>query len=476
MFNFNKFLKEFNVQLKEFIDHIAGKKSDQKDLFIRIFLTTVFIISLIRLIGFIILFGQESIQMDFSAYYTAGEALNEGLSPYVNLYNHTPPIWDGVDPYKHSRFLYPPLVAAFFQPLAHLNYITAKYIWMFFSLFCIIVSVITSSKIINLKFNYNYSLIIGIFICVFFPLLIFLERGQIDAFVLLIIILAIKFMMEGKQVSSGILFAFAALFKLHAIYFLPFIILRKKWTVVSGFLIGGLLIIFLTLAFVGPALFNEYIHEDFPRIAKYGQGGTSDMRLDQNILSALHSGIKEGYAIKNDRIYKESSISDFVYSASIVRRLNQYFNKVENKRTYITQSIISISVLLGFLLIMAIWQMFNRDIIINFSHVQEFMYWQIIMIVVLLSGPLTWVMNTVWLIPIILIILSIFPLLHNIKQVLYLCLCTWGLIIVSLPDNINFLQLTPYSNGLFAQKYVISEIILFISLLFLMKEMKQENM
>ena len=55
--------------------------------------------------------ARDSLQMDFSAYYTAGEALSVGLSPYVTHVSTDPVIWDGQGRYRHSRFLYPPLVA-----------------------------------------------------------------------------------------------------------------------------------------------------------------------------------------------------------------------------------------------------------------------------------------------------------------------------------------------------------------------------
>ncbi len=89
--------------------------------------------------------------MDFAAFYTAGEALNHGLSPYVNHVTRDPPIWDGVDAFQHSRFLYPPLAAVLFQPIALLPYGVAKYLWMLLNLISVCCSLFITVKTISLK-------------------------------------------------------------------------------------------------------------------------------------------------------------------------------------------------------------------------------------------------------------------------------------------------------------------------------------
>ncbi len=43
-------------------------------------LTLVFILCVIRLLNYALRFGLNTLQVDFSAYYTAGESLNAGLS------------------------------------------------------------------------------------------------------------------------------------------------------------------------------------------------------------------------------------------------------------------------------------------------------------------------------------------------------------------------------------------------------------
>ena len=108
--------------------------SDSHPRSVKLLLYVLVTVALLRVVGFVVAFGEGSLQMDFSAFYTAGEALNAGLSPYRNHITATPPLWDGVDRYQHSRFLYPPLVATLFQPVALMDYHVAKHLWMIVSL------------------------------------------------------------------------------------------------------------------------------------------------------------------------------------------------------------------------------------------------------------------------------------------------------------------------------------------------------
>ena len=63
--------------------------TDKGAFYIKIFLSIITFLAFIRLLGFSIAFGEKSLQIDFSAFYTAGESVNAGLSPYKN-YISTP--------------------------------------------------------------------------------------------------------------------------------------------------------------------------------------------------------------------------------------------------------------------------------------------------------------------------------------------------------------------------------------------------
>ena len=73
-------------------------------------------------------FAGRSLQQDFAAYWIAGTARRLGLDPYVNHVGSAaaPNLWDGLALFRHSRFLYLPLVADLFRPLASVRYAAAK--------------------------------------------------------------------------------------------------------------------------------------------------------------------------------------------------------------------------------------------------------------------------------------------------------------------------------------------------------------
>ncbi|MBC8133720.1 MAG: DUF2029 domain-containing protein, partial [Deltaproteobacteria bacterium] len=65
-------------------------------------------------------------QQDFAAYYTAAAAVARRLDPYVNHLPSADGPWDGIAIFQHSRFLYAPLMADLFRPIAVLPYGAAK--------------------------------------------------------------------------------------------------------------------------------------------------------------------------------------------------------------------------------------------------------------------------------------------------------------------------------------------------------------
>ena len=171
--------------------------------FVGILVGTLFALSVLRLAGFVVRFGEESVQADFAAFYTAGEAVRHGVSPYRTHADDDPPIWDGVDTYQHSRFLYPPPVAALFRPVAALPYALAKRLWMLVSLLCLALSMATALRAVGLKPDRDALLATGAFVCLFHPLLTLLERGQIDALTLALILWALRPMVARGRERLG---------------------------------------------------------------------------------------------------------------------------------------------------------------------------------------------------------------------------------------------------------------------------------
>jgi len=430
----------------------------------------LFICALLRFICFFVLCGERSLQVDFSAFYTAGESLNAGLSPYENYITYTPPLWDGIDTYKHSRFLYPHLVANTFQIVAHIPYYYAKYIWMILNIAFLIISLVLAVRILNLHLSVRSKLCIGLLVLLFYPLRPFLERGQIDSLTLLLINLALYFMLIRRQnLISGVIFAIATLFKLHIVFLVPFLLLRRKWTIIIGYIFGGIIIICLTLALNGKESLEEYVYVRLPRIAQFGEGGTEEMKLSDETITSVANKYKQGLTIK-DGIQYRKTVFDFVSNATLVRipaativhNFFEYFG-ITN-----TKPLVSILFLLVFCCILVLYGRHHGFPALPKTS-DEYIYWQIVLIIILLCAPLTWAMNTIWLLPAILILINEesqtterYPAQKSLK------ICAVGFLLAMVPDQYVFPMLPPFFEDLMDYKYVLAELFLFSGLLLLL--------
>lgn len=428
-------------------------------LLIRSILVVCVLLTAAHLIRSILRFGKESLQMDFAAFYTAGEALNNKLSPYVNHVTQNPSIWDGISVFQHSRFLYPPLTAVLFQPIAVLPYTVAKYTWMLLNLAFIGCSLLLTVNMLGLKKQLEWWLVLLIFVATFHPMLALLERGQIDGIVLFLITLAIRFTVRGNNpiadISAGFFWALATLLKLHCIYVFPFLFLRGRWKIVGGYVLGLVLILLISLVMV-PQLSIEYLIKELPRIARFGESGDETMRLPNEVIQAQRASLPEGYVQKGGTIYRLEALRS-IPNASLARGLNAILRRIGLD---FHLSVLSVLVFFGFFLAMLIGQIY-RCIPMNLETFREVAYWQGISVIVLLSAPLTWVMNTVWLLPVAITLLHLKEMLSG-RGWLALILGTLGLVIAWVPDCIilPFLTITRLVNA----KYLLSETLVFGSL------------
>jgi hypothetical protein len=422
------------------------------------------LLSLWWLVGWVVRFAHESLQLDLAVFYTAGEALNHGLSPYRNHVARDPPIWDGVAYFEYSRFLYPPHVAVFFRPLAWLPYAAAKRLWMALTLTAVAASLALTGRVYGLRRRWVLILITAIGAALFYPLLTHLERGQIDALTLLLIVLASAGL--GKRTpragfGAGALLCMATLLKLHCVYMLPILAIRKKGWTLLGYLAGGALIAVLTVVTPGGIEATlGYARDELPRISRYGEGGKAEMLIPEEILRARLRGLPEGTTIKDGVVYKQESFG-FYPNGTLVRILQR---PLQRANIWVSPSLISALVLAGQVAAMLVWQL-RQPQALRFDALGEFLYWQVVALIVLLSAPLTWVMNLVWLLPLIVAILSGFAHPASIRERPTLILSAVALVVIALPSDNRVSWMAPVLVNLVRDKYVIGQLLLLFSLL-----------
>jgi hypothetical protein len=420
----------------------------------------------IRLLNYALRFGLDTLQVDFSAYYTAGESLNAGLSPYKNNVVHDPPIWDGIDRYKYSRFLYPPLAASFFQLFALIPFLQAKLLWELISLVSIAAAIFMTTRFFPLPTRIH-ALLVGIFISLYWPLLIHLERGQVDALTLLLLVAAFLLIVrqeKRREWVAGVLLSIACLFKLYGLFILPFIILRRRWKVLQGFVLG--VVAMLLLTFVVPSGWVhliDYAYNHLPRIANYGDIAESNTLIDKGRIKAVLADTPAAFdTVKDGRGYLLGSL-DFNPNATAIEPLQRW---LISKSLPLSVSVLSIIVFVVMFFSLYLWERFLVGFPLQAR--DEFLYWQIPMIVILLAAPLTWAMNTVWLLPLIVVVISSYKRGDSKKKYLSILIIFLGLVLVMLPEDIHAQVSAPVWNFLSTQKYVFSEVIVLIGVLILL--------
>jgi len=395
----------------------------------RVLLILVLAGLVIRLGLFVADVGQTSLQMDLSSFYTAGQAVDAGLSPYVNHVANDPPIWDGVDRYRHSRFLYPPPAARLFQPMSWIGYGTVKFLWMLLSLAAVAAAVGIAIKRTT-GLSVDRALIGACVVAGFFPMMPLLERGQVDGFTLLAIVAAVSWP-KGRRstIAAGTLLALATLLKLHCIFLLPFLALRRRWRLLAGFAAGLVALFLLGGVLDGFSALPAYVNDEMPRISRYGEGGTREMALPPSAFQRAIAGIEPGKTVMDGRSYDPEHFL-FVLNASAVRTPvgRWVWSGAKSVGIPLAPGHVSFVFLaLGFGLVA--WLLRGA------AASNELLHGQIALIVVLLSAPVTWAMNVVWLLPVIAILLPGWKPADDRLAAAGWIACAAGLLLAGVPDS-----------------------------------------
>lgn len=408
--------------------------------------------------------------MDFSAYYTAGESLNTGLSPYQNNFQATPSIWDGVNFYTTSRFLYPPLIANFFQLFSIIPYRLAKIVWsivnlgsIFYSL-TIIIKLVTSDK----KKQRNLFFLSMIVTCIFFPMYTYFERGQIDAVTLLCLVLGVEGLRKEKFIQSGLFIALAMLIKINIFLLLPVLLIKKYRKTFVPLILTLTGICILSLIINGWENNKNYLFSELPRIIKYNQAGPDANLVPFEELIVANNGYSLDKPHKQGIEYDQESLS-FFGNGSIIRSEIGLFlsHKLANHLPFTGDLTLFVILYFGCVGVISLLILYRIDFA---SVINEVAFWGLIITILLLISPLTWVMNYVWFIilfPVLFIqIAENVIVFRNKKKVLFsklisMALGLIGFFIIAIPDTVLLKMELINENSWVLNKYPIGSMFVF---------------
>jgi len=255
-----------------------------------------------------------SLQQDFAAYDTAARARALGLDPYLNHVATGGP-WDGVAIYRHSRFLYPPLVAELFRPLAALPFLWAKTIFTALSALGLVLGLRLAWRDTGAVPPPGVLLLLA---AGWPPVFVALERGQLD--LLLLPLLAAAWRWRDRPLQAGLALGSCALGKPFVLGLLPLLVVarRTRWAAAT---VGALLLLALaSVALGGVALNRKYLTEVLPRAARYGEGGPEAWLLAPPALARVAGALEEGVARIDGRTFVQQ-VGDFSRNASLPRAL-----------------------------------------------------------------------------------------------------------------------------------------------------------
>jgi len=444
-----------------------------ESVFSRGLLIVLFLAVVVRLLGFLIIFNNAALQMDFSAFFIAGRSLSLGLSPYVNHVESDPALWDGVTAFAHSRFLYPPLAARTFQLLAWMPYHVAKSVWMLSSLIALGSAMVVSFRLSGLRESMGNLLGVGTITALAYPTLTLFERGQVDGFILLLILTALLVMRKGARSSlaAGGLLALTTLLKLNCVFLLPFLLLRRRWHVVLGFAAGGLLLLGLSLAIDGPDAVSDYAFTQMPRITEHGEGGTVEMSLPRRSFEEALRGLEAGFSRMDGKPYRRQMFR-FVINASLAQTGagNLIRSVAERMGIPLGPTGISLLLLAVFIALIYVWQRRYGPLGGEGDPPGELAYWQLVLAIVLLCGPVTWAMTTVWLLPLSVVLMQQARDLRGKGEVFALLVCAIGFTVLIAPDAYANFMLSPFPRAWMNLKYVVAEAIVIVGLLWFWRQ------
>jgi hypothetical protein len=169
---------------------------------------------------------------DFGVCYQGGKRIVKGEMLYQSS--------DG-----HLQYKYSPVSAVFFSILTLFPYEAAKLLWYFLELYLLFLCFSISYEILPFKHR-NKGLVL---ILSFIVLLKFIGReielGQVNIFMIFLLIMMVKSFLEKKDVQAGLLWGLSLFFKPYALVFFPYFLLKKRikpalsglGTVVLGFIL-----------------------------------------------------------------------------------------------------------------------------------------------------------------------------------------------------------------------------------------------
>lgn len=315
-------------------------------------------------------------QVDFSAYWSAGRAVLQGENPYS-----ASELLIGSERFSHSQFLYSPLIALAFVPLALLDYPLAKMVWFFGQFLFLFITFFSLYRLAQRSWSERAKLLLfgllGISF-LFFPVEAELERGQVDLLTLVLIAFAfVRWRFGHTRWLSALALIGAGMIKPPILFLFLVPLLERDYRFIRAGVVSGIGLSLISILVLGPSLNQRYWFEYLPAISRTGgipMENSSPSVLDQSTI------VWHGQRFHTLQSFEEASVS----LTSQIGRL-----------THASASGWGIIGFVGTAIVMAYlrYQSTHKQLE---TEERITLLWAGSMTAVLLFHPLTWIMNATW--------------------------------------------------------------------------------
>ena len=180
-------------------------------------------------------------RFDFSIYYASGLALREHIDPYTTDLDR---VSDGlnleIDPIHYATD--PPTFLLCFEPFSRLPLRQAFWLWTAFNFVAMVASLILLLRGSGLSIWTIWALAALSFL--YPPVGEHFFYGQNKIFVLLMLVLMMRWLEDGHDAAAGLILGVAALLRGFPLLMVGYLVLRRRWRAVAytavGIVLGGL--------------------------------------------------------------------------------------------------------------------------------------------------------------------------------------------------------------------------------------------
>jgi hypothetical protein len=208
---------------------------------------TIFLLACMTIPLFYLLL--DSYQVDFRAFYVAAASASKHLNPYVDNRSSGDQFTDPTNQLESSRWVYPPSALFFVAPFAKLRYTPARLIFGLLSLGSLAWVLLYLSG----KFKVADSWVIAAYVSV--PVMACLERGQIDLFMMFLLVLSFA---GGRRFWAGVPLGIAISIKIFPAAILLWLLLERRLREAVTALVVVAAIVLLSVWRYGTAGYVEF--------------------------------------------------------------------------------------------------------------------------------------------------------------------------------------------------------------------------